>query len=124
MSKYKDIEKIKVQLSNIETFLLKSNFINENKLQYGKIDQLNQIISKKDYLSNFEFNEKISFSEASVKYGDLIQSINKLFSSNLTIQDMYEQYINLTKDEIQFNQYLNSLILINIFFFEFKLHYR
>ena len=29
---------------------------------------------------------------------------------------MYEQYINLTKDEIQFNQYLNSLILINIFF--------
>ena len=116
MSKYKDIEKIKVQLSNIETFLLKSNFINENKLQYGKIDQLNQIISKKDYLSNFEFNEKISFSEASVKYGDLIQSINKLFSSNLTIQDMYEQYINLTKDEIQFNQYLNSLILINIFF--------
>ena len=113
---------IKVQLSNIESFLEKSNyfFINNNKNFKSYIDSINQITTKKDYFLNFEYNEKISFSEVSVKYGTLIQSINKIFSSNLTIEDMYEQYLDYTKDIILLNQYLNSLILIENFFSNFN----
>ena len=117
----KNLNNIKVQLSNIESFLMKSNyfFINNYSNIKSYIESINQIISKKDYLLNFEFNEKITFSEISVKYGTLIQSINKIFSSNLTIEDMYEQYLNFTKDNIMLNQYLNSLIIINFFFSNF-----
>ena len=114
----KNLDNIKVQLSNIETFLMKSNyfFINNTSNIKSYIESINQIISRKDYLLNLEFNEKITFSEISVKYGTLIQSINKIFSTNLTIQDMYEQYFNFTKDNITLNQYLNSLIIINFFY--------
>ena len=117
----KNLDNIKVQLSNIETFLMKSNyfFINNTSNIKSYIESINQIISRKDYLLNFEFNEKITFSEISVKYGTLIQSINKIFSTNLTIQDMYEQYFNFTKDNITLNQYLNSLIIINFFLSNF-----
>ena len=117
----KNLSNIKVQLSNIESFLMKSNyfFINNNCKIKSYIESINQILTKKDYLSNFEFNEKITFSEVSVKYGTLIQSINKIFSSDLTIEDMYEQYIDFTKDNIMLNQYLNSLIIIILFFSNF-----
>ena len=113
---------LKVQLSNIETFLIKSNFIkneNDNKTIKNYIETINSILTKKDYLLNFEFNEKISFSEISVKYGTLIQSINKIFSTNLTIEDMYEQYLDYTTDITLLHQFLNSIILIDLFFTNF-----
>ena len=116
-------ENIKLQLSNVETFLIKSNYdfiYNSEKNNFKKyIEILNQIPGKKDYLLNFEFNEKISFSEISVKYGQLIQSLNKKFSTNLTIEDMYEQYLDFTKDSVLLNQYLNALILIEFFLSNF-----
>ena len=120
----KDLSNIKVELSNIESFLIKSNYdfiYNIEKNNFKKYNEtINKITSKKDYLLNFEFNEKISFSEVSVKYGILIQSLNKIFLTNLTIQDMYEQYLEFTKDLISLNQYLNSLILIEFFFTNFN----
>ena len=120
----KDLSNIKMELSNIESFLIKSNYdfiYNIEKNNFKKyIETINKIASKKDYLLNFEFNEKISFSEVSVKYGILIQSLNKIFLTNLTIQDMYEQYLEFTKDLISLNQYLNSLILIEFFFTNFN----
>ena len=120
----KDLSNIKVELSNIESFLIKSNYdfiYNIEKNNFKKyIESINKIATKKDYLLNFEFNEKISFSEVSVKYGILIQSLNKIFLTNLTIQDMYEQYLEFTKDLISLNQYLNSLILIEFFFTNFN----
>ena len=112
--KNQEREKIKVQLSNIESFLLKSQYLNKNSVNKKHIDNFNQILSKQEYLSHFEFNEKISFSEASVKYGVLIQSINKLFSSKLTIEDMYEQYLDYTKDIILLNQFINSLLVVDM----------
>ena len=120
----KDLSNIKMELSNIESFLIKSNYdfiYNIEKNNFKKYNEtINKIASKKDYLLNFEFNEKISFSEVSVKYGILIQSLNKIFLTNLTIQDMYEQYLEFTKDLISLNQYLNSLILIEFFFTNFN----
>ena len=118
-----NISDIKIQLSNIETFLNKSNYYfihyNEKKNYKKYIETINQILAKKDYILNFEFNEKISYSEISVKYGTLLQSLNKKFSTNLTIEEMYEQYLDLTKDIIFLNQYLNSLIIIDLFLSNF-----
>ena len=107
-------EKMKVQLSNIESFLLKSEYLSQKTINKKHLDILTQTVNKQDYLSHFEFSEKISFSEASVKYGILIQSINKLFNSNLSIEDMYEQYLDYTKDIILLNQFINVLIIIDI----------
>ena len=123
-NKIRDLSNIKVELSNILSFLTKSNYdfiYNDGTNNLKKyIEIINKIASKKDYLLNFEFNEKISFSEISVKYGTLIQSLNKIFLTNLTIQEMYEQYLDFTKDLISLNQYINSLILIEFFFKNFN----
>ena len=116
---FNDREKINVQISNIESFLLKSEYLKPKIFNKKHIDIINNSLKKQDFLSHFEFNEKISFSEASVKYGILIQSINKLFNSKLSIEDMYEQYLDATKDIILLNQYINSLILIDIIFSNF-----
>ena len=105
-------EKIKVQLSNLESFLLKSQYLKPKIFNKKHLEILNKTLSK-DFLSQFEFNEKISFSETSVKYGILIQSINKQFNANQTIEDMYDQYLDFTKDIIYLNQFINILILID-----------
>ena len=76
-------EKIKAQISNLESFLLKTEYLEKKVFNKKHLDILNQASSKQDYLFHFEFNEKISFSEASVKYGILIQSIkNNLIQIN------------------------------------------
>ena len=107
-------EKIKVQITNIESFLLKTEYIKQKTFTKKHLDILNQTLNKPEYLSHFEYNEKISFSEASVKYGVLIQSINKLFNSNQSIEEIYEQYLDYTKDIIVLSQLINSLIIIDI----------
>ena len=123
MSQKNNTSDIKVVLTNIESFLNKSNyyFIHYNEKNNIKkfIETINQILTKKDFILNFEFNEKITFSEISVKYGTLIQSLNKIFSTSLTIEDMYEQYFDITKEVILINQYLNALILIELFLSNF-----
>ena len=113
-------DKIKVQLSNIESFLLKTGYLKSKTFNKNHINILNQSLNNKDYLSHFEFNEKISFSEVSVKYGVLIQSINKIFKSNLSIDIMFEQYLDITKDIISLNQYINALILIELIITNFN----
>ena len=113
-NKRNELEKIKVQLSNIESFLLKSQYMKEKIFSKKHLFILNQTLNNQDFLSHFEFNEKISFSEASVKYGILIQSINKQFNTSLSIEDMYEQYLDFTKDIILLKQYINILIIIDI----------
>ena len=109
-----ECEKIKVQLQNVESFLLKSQYLKQKTFNKKHIDLFNQTFSKQDYLSHFEFNEKISYSEASVKYGILIQTLNKLFSTNQTIEEMFSQYLEYTKEIISLNQFINTLILIDI----------
>ena len=113
-------DKIKVQLSNIESFLLKTGYLKSKSFTNNHFNILNQSHNNKDYLSHFEFNEKISFSEASVKYGILIQSINKIFKSNLSIDIMFEQYLDVTKEIISLNQYINTLILIELIITNFN----
>ena len=113
-------EKIKVQISNLESFLLKCGYLNQKTFNKNHLDILNQTLNKQDYLSHFEFNEKISFSEASVKYGILIQSINKIFNTNQSIEDMYDQYLDYTKDIILLNQFLNTLIVIELILMNFS----
>ena len=113
-------EKIKVQLSNIESFLLKAEYLEKKVFNKKHLDILNQGLNKQDYLLHFEFNDKISFSEASVKYGILIQSINKQFNSNQSIEEMYDQYLDYSKDNILLNQFINTLILIDIIIANFN----
>ena len=118
--KNQEQEKIKVQLSDFESFLIKTQYLNKKAFNKKHIDIFNKSLSKLEFLSHFEFNEKISFSEASVKYGILIQSINKLFNSNQTIEDMFEQYLDYTKDIILLNQFINTLMLLDIIYTNFK----
>ena len=112
--------KINVQLSNIESFLIKTGYLKPKKMNKNHFNILNQSLNNKDYLSHFEFNEKISFSEVSVKYGILIQSINKIFKTNLSIDIMYDQYLDVTKEIISLNQYINTLIIIELILTNFN----
>jgi hypothetical protein len=121
MSEYNiERDKINVQLSNIESFLIKTGYLKSKTFNKSHFDILNQSLNNKDYLSHFEFNEKITFSEASVKYGILIQSINKIFKSNLSIDIMYAQYLDVTKEIISLHQYINTLIIIELILTNFN----
>ena len=112
--------KIKIEINNIETFLIKSNYLKSKKLEKDKLNLLKPNPNKFELLHHFEFNENITLSDVSVNYGPSIQYIKKIFNCNLTIDDMYTQYLNYTKRVISLNKYINCLLLIEYIFKNFS----
>ena len=111
-------ETIILDINNIESFLAHSGYLNQGTwtkqmsdfFDYSKIN---------DILLSFEFNEKISHTEASVKYGDKIQWINKIFKTDVTFQELHSQYIHYTSTNISFLKLLNNFIMMEIILNQF-----
>ena len=102
-----------LDLNNFESFLVKSGFITK-KLWSSKNNDIFDLSKYNDILSSFEYNPKISMTEASVKYGDKIQWMNKIFKTDLTLEELHNQYIHYTSTNISFLCLLNNFIMLEI----------
>ena len=95
-------------LNDISTFLYSIGYLSQQKFnnikKHQKTKQNNEII--------FENNLNITMTDASVKYYELLQEINKKFNTNLTFEENYTQYKIYTKTTLSFGTYLNYLIII------------
>ena len=114
---------INLDINNLESFLVKSGYLNQkiwtkqnsDFFDYNKVNEI---------LLSFEFNEKISPNEASVKYGDKVQWINKIFKTDITFEELHNQYIHYTSTNISFVKLLNNFIMMESLVFElFVLRY-
>ena len=110
-NKYSEKDKIILDINNIELFLTKSGYLNQNvwtkiNSEWFDWNKANEI------LLAFEFNEKISATEASVKYGDKIQWINKIFKNDITLEELHSQYAHYTSTNISFLKLLNNFIIL------------
>ena len=54
--------------------------------------------------------------DASVKYGEILSKINKLFNHKLSFEDNFLQYKKCTNSNINFGTYLNYLIIFDYIF--------
>ena len=102
-----------LDLNNFELFLTKSGYITK-KLWTSKNSDIFDLSRYNDILLSFEYNQKISMSEASVKYGDKIQWMNKIFKIDLTLEEFHNQYIYYTSTNITFFSLLNNFIMLEI----------
>lgn len=106
-------DKVLLDINNIELFLINSGYLNQkvwkkNNSDFFEWNKVNEI------LISFEFNEKITATEASVKYGDKIQWINKIFKNDNTLDEFHSQYCHYTSSNISFIKLLNNFILLEI----------
>ena len=102
-----------IDINNMELFLIESGYISQNiwtkqNSEWFDYNKVNEI------LLAFEFNEKISASDASVKYGDKIQWINKIFKSDINLEELHSQYVHYTSTSISFVKLLNNFIMLEI----------
>ena len=102
-----------LDLNNFGLFLLKSGYL-PKKLWTSKNSDIFDSNKFNDILLSFEYNQKISVTEASVKYGDKIQWMNKIFKTDLTLDELHSQYIHYTSTNIPFSCLLNNFIMVEI----------
>ena len=102
-----------LDLTNFGLFLFKSGYL-PKKIWSSKHSEIFDWNKYNDILLSFEYNQKISVTEASVKYGDKIQWMNKVFKSDLTIDELHSQYIHYTSTNISFICLLNNFIMVEI----------
>ena len=102
-------ENFMIDLSDVSSFLNSIGYINNQK--YNNIQKNKN--SLENYEIFFEENQNISMSETSVKYGTLLTEINKLFNTNSSFEEHFQQYRIYTKANINFTTYLNYLILLS-----------
>ena len=101
-----------LDLNNFELFLKKSGYITK-KLWTSKNSDIFYLLRYNDILLSFEYNHKISTTEASVKYGDKIQWINKIFKTDLTFDELHSQYIHYTSTNISAAVLSISVLLLS-----------
>ena len=102
-----DNNEIVFDLNDISSFLYSTGYLNRQK--YNNIKK--QQKSQEDYEIILEKNLNITMTDASVKYGELLSKMNKLFDTNLSFEDYYFQYKVSTKSDINFGTYLNYLLI-------------
>ena len=111
-------DKIALDINNIELFLIKSGYLSQKIWTKNNSDWFDW--SKyNELLLSFEYNEKISATEASVKYGDKIQWMNKIFKIDTTLDELHRQYLHYTSTNISFIKLLNSFIMLEIILKDF-----
>ena len=105
---------IKIIINDISTFLYKSGFLSKYLVDKKQIELLESNY-KNDLLEIFEFNRSISSEDASIKYSNLITSVNTLFKeeTQYNLDYLYYQYLEYTKTNITLSNFLNCLIMIN-----------
>ena len=110
-----DDEEFAFDLDDISSFLYSIGYLNKQK--YNNIQKNKN--SLKNYEIYFEENQNITFTDTSVKYGTLLTEINKLFNTNSSFEEHFQQYKAYTKSNISFATYLNYLILLTYIFKKF-----
>ena len=102
-----------IDINDIESFLIESGYIsqgvwtkqNSEWFDYNKVNEI---------LLSFEFNEKIAATGASVNYGDKIQWINKIFKTDINLEELHSQYVHYTSTSISFVKLLNNFIMLEL----------
>ena len=102
-----------LDLNNFGLFLYKSGYL-PKKIWTQKNSEIFDWNKYNDILLSFEYNQKISITEASVKYGDTIQWLNKIFKTDVTLEELFSQYIHYTSTNIPFICLLNNVIMVSI----------
>ena len=110
-----DDEDFAFDLDDISSFLYSVGYLNKQK--YNNIQKNKN--SLKNYEIYFEDNQNIIATDTSVKYGTLLTEINKLFNTNSSFEEHFQQYKAYTKSNINFTTYLNYLILLTYIFKKF-----
>jgi hypothetical protein len=75
--------------------------------------------NKIDFSKILESDRDITITDASVKHCEIIHSLSKIFKIDINIFKLYKMYVELSKGEISFYQFLNYLIFINLIFENF-----
>ena len=103
-------ENIKIQ--SVYSFLNKTEFCPTNLQNSIKIKDIldNQ---KFEIFDLFEFNKNITMTEASIKYEDIINSINEFFNTKFKLNEIYAQYNKYTSASFPLNRFINFLQIIN-----------
>ena len=102
-----------LDLNNFGLFLYKSGYLSK-KIWTQKNSEIFDWNKYNDILLSFEYNQKITITEASVKYGDTIQWLNKIFKTDVTLEELFSQYIHYTSTNIPFICLLNNVIMVSI----------
>ena len=102
-----------LDLNNFGLFLYKSGYL-PKKIWTQKNSEIFDWNKYNDILLSFEYNQKITITEASVKYGDTIQWLNKIFKTDVTLEELFSQYIHYTSTNIPFICLLNNVIMVSI----------
>ena len=102
-----------LDINNFSLFLLKSGYLS-NRIWNSKNSDIFEWNKFNDILLSFEYNKKITVTEASVKYGDKIQWIKKIFNIDLNLDELHSQYIHYTSTNIPFACLLNNVIMLEI----------
>ena len=102
-----------IDINNIGSFLLESGYIPNNIWTKNNSDFF--IWNKMDeIISQFEFNQNISPTEADKKYGKTIKWLNKIFEINISLKEFHSQYNHYTSSNISFFKLLNNIIMLEI----------
>ena len=111
-------ESLILDINNIESFLFRSGYLRQGAWT-KKMSDLFDYNKANDILLSFEFKEKITHTEASVKYGDKIQWINKIFKTDVSLEELHSQYIHYTSSNIPFAKLLNNFIMMEFILKQF-----
>jgi hypothetical protein len=103
-----DFNDIIFDLNDISTFLYTVGYITREKYYNLKKQNKTQI----NHEIAFENNLSITMTDASVKYGELLSKVNKLFKADITFEEIFLQYKFLTKGDITFCTLLNYIIIL------------
>ena len=112
-------DKKALDINNIELFLIKSGYLSQ-KLWTKENSDWFDWNKANEILLGFEFNENISPTEASVKYGDKFQWINKSFKNGTTIEEFHRLYNHYTSTNISFLKLINNLIMLELILKKFN----
>ena len=104
-----------VEINDLYSFLIKSNFIEKSTTNNFEASVLNPNFSLNNNLcSFFELEDKVSFKDTIKKHKNIMNSINNLYQSELSIEDIYIQYIEYTKpSNISIQCFINWIIILD-----------
>ena len=110
-----------IDINDLSSLLTKTGFL--KKCSFSKT-QLNILNYNSSYFQNLcnilEFNEKTTLIELSKKNKNIISSIKKIFNIDLSLEEIYSQYIYFTKENISLNIFINWLIIFDIIITNFN----
>ena len=104
----RDEDETLFDLNDISSFLYSIGYLSKQKYNNMKRNEN----SLKNYELILEENPNITMTDTSVKYGTLLNELNKIFNTNSSFEEHFNQYKSYTKSNITFGIYLNYLIIL------------